>query len=608
MAVALPPGVRRTSSTPQSTLRSLFLGLGIVLVLSGASPVLASERASGKGTKAHYVVFTLDENGTPVPMSHQFVELSAGLASRTPVEVEERLRETPRGSDAVVFQLVSSTGTTLFRDAAHIDRGLHFEEGLHGEPAVDPREVQQAERAFVVRVPVSAETRLLVTPVVLDAETAASGIGSLDVRSGMSTVEFDLAELAEGSRLPLSRFSTNSILNAGPDRSANRLNLLVMGDGYTSTDQSKFEADAAGLVDRFFSVSPLAEYRSFVSVKTLFTPSAQSGASHPPYQATCAGKSIANCCADLAAKTDPLQGSFVTTSFDATFCSQNIYRLLVVSASKVLTAAAAAPDWDRILVLVNDTTYGGSGGYIGVVALNASAAAIAQHEFGHSFAGLADEYGAPYPGYPTCSDVSGSRKCESNVTDQTSPGLIKWASWIGAATPLPTVLGAGNDVGLYEGARYKETGIYRPQHDCLMRTLGAGFCRICAQQFVLRLHRGGWGNPSQGIDIIEPGTESPAARSVTTALRSDVSFSVELLQPDGETVDVVWTVNGKAAGSGPSFRFDASVAGSFTVRAVARDVSPFVRAEMAGSDLESERSWTVVVQETMSFRRVTRGG
>lgn len=596
--------MKNASRTPQSTLRSLLLGLGIALAPFGAIPALASESASEKGTKAHYVVFTLDENGTPVPMSHKIVELPASLASRTPVEVEERIRETPRGSDAVVIQLLSPTGATLFQDAVHVDRGLHFEEGLHGEPAIDAREVQPAERAFVVRVPVSAESRLVVTPLVLDAGTAGSELGSLQSRRSVSAAEFDLAELAGDSRLPLSRFSTDAMLNASPDRSANRLNLLVMGDGYTSADRAKFEADAARLVDRFFSVSPLAEYRSFVSVTTLFTPSAQSGASHPPYQATCAGKSIANCCADLAAKKDPLQGTFVTTNFNATYCSQNIYRLLVVDTSKVLTAAAAAPDWDRILVLVNDGTYGGSGGYVGVVALNDSAAGIAQHEFGHSFAGLADEYASAYPGYPTCSDVSGTRKCEPNVTDQTNPSLIKWASWIQEATPIPTALDAGYDVGLYEGARYKDTGLYRPQHDCLMRTLGAGFCRICAEQYVLRLHRGGWGNPSRGIDVIEPGTESPAAKSVTTALRRSVPFSVELLQPVGGTVDVVWTVNGKAAGSGPTFRFDASTAGTFTVKAVARDVSPFVRAETAGSDLESQRSWTVAVQKFGNVHRL----
>ena len=69
-----------------------------------------------------------------------------------------------------------------------------------------------------------------------------------------------------------------------------------------------------------------------------------------------------------------------------------------MDTAKVLAAAAASPDWDHIVVIVNDTTYGGSGGSIATVSTNPTALSIAQHEYGHSFTGLSDEYSDALPG------------------------------------------------------------------------------------------------------------------------------------------------------------------------------------------------------------------
>ena len=141
-----------------------------------------------------------------------------------------------------------------------------------------------------------------------------------------------------------------------------------------------------------------------------------------------------------------------------------MYRLLVVNTSKVLAAAAAMPDWDEIMVIVNDPTYGGSGGSLAVISTNGAAVQVAQHEYGHTFSRLADEYTTPFPGYPACSDMSGPA-CEPNVTDQTSRALIKWFPWIDAGTPIPTPNQTAyrRVVGLFQGARYLGTGMYRPK-------------------------------------------------------------------------------------------------------------------------------------------------
>ena len=92
---------------------------------------------------------------------------------------------------------------------------------------------------------------------------------------------------------------------------------------------------------------------------------------------------------------------------------------------------------------------------------------------------------------------------------------IKWNPWIEAATPVPTPETAAfaDKVGLFEGARYLTSGMYRPQQSCLMNTLGTPFCRICAQEYVRRLYTT-LGLPAAGIDNIEPGSETPPVGAV----------------------------------------------------------------------------------------------
>jgi hypothetical protein len=79
-------------------------------------------------------------------------------------------------------------------------------------------------------------------------------------------------------------------------------------------------------------------------------------------------------------------------------------------------------------VLVNDAQYGGGGGYFAVHAAgNSSAREIGLHEVGHSFAGLADEYGGFQEMY------LGTEPFEINVT--TNPAGEKWAEWLGYIDP-----------------------------------------------------------------------------------------------------------------------------------------------------------------------------
>jgi len=558
------------------TVTSLLLGL---FALS-TYPALAAPQT------ARYIVLTLDRDGSVRAVKHDVVELT--LPSWHEDEVVRFLAETPRETDRVALRMLGASGDVIYRAAVEVPRWIRSEHGLHGgEPQAEAL-YEPAEKAFVARLPYIPRTRLRL------AVASVDGSG----RRALSNPgpELDLDALATDATLPLASYRPEIAVSRAPlapaSNSANRLDLLVVGDGYTAAESQKFKDDVANIVDgNFFGISPYSLYRSFVKTTSLFVASSQSGADHPTYQASCSNPPA--CCSDPEMQTDPKRGTFVSTAFDATFCVSNIHRLLTVDTAKVLAAAAASPDWDKILAMVNDDTYGGAGGSISTFSTNAFAVGVAQHEFGHSYTALADEYTSPYPGFPACSD-SGGVACEVNVTNVTDRNLIKWRSWILPSTPIPTS-GDPNVVGLFQGARYLTSGMYRPKLNCLMNTLGQPFCEICTQAYILKLYRGWGGNPANGIDNIEPGSESPAPGTVSLALPGTKAFSVGLLAPDAGGLTATWLVDGVESGTGNAFTFQPSTAGTYTVQLKTKDGTALVRQDMASGALDHSRTWTVNV-------------
>jgi hypothetical protein len=540
---------------------------------------------------AHYIVFEQDSSGTIRPVFHQYVTLGVPLASASELEISESLAQPERNAYVLRLWLEDQSGRTVYRNITTVPRWLRGE--FHGDAigqgkfTIDSSVIPAEPSAFVVRVPVIPGTRLKL-----------SGGRSTQTRS------FDLDLLVQTPNLPLSGFAlpAGTSIKGSVTNLNNRVNLLVMGDGYTAAESADFTSDAAAIMDDFFGITPYSEYRNYVDVQTLFIPSVESGADHPPYNATCTNST---CCADAEMLNDPLRGTFVNTALDSRYCTSNIHRLLTTNASKTYAAAAAVPDFDEIMVIVNDTTYGGSGGSFSVLSIHNRAVEVAQHEYGHSFTNLADEYDSPYPGYPSCSDVS-SPPCEANVTDQSQRTLIKWLRWILESTPVTT---PENDptyytvIGLFEGARYLSTGMYRNTNYSLMRVLGEPFREVNSEAYVLRLYNGGWGVPLNGIDNIEPGTENPSPSSTIPLNHpGSVTLSATLLAPViGPDLQVNWYVDDALFASdtsktSASFTFESSAAGTFNVRLEVIDTSPLIHSTQQSS-IKSTREWTVRVLE-----------
>ena len=152
---------------------------------------------------------------------------------------------------------------------------------------------------------------------------------------------------------------------------ADKIDLLILGDGYTRRERGKFERDAKRLVRILFSTSPFKERERDINVWGLCPPAAQSGISRP---------------SDHVFRRSP-----VGTTYDA-FGTE---RYILTFENKAFREIAANAPYDVVEILTNSSTYGGGGifGQFSIVAAHsASAAYIFVHEFGHHIAGLADEY------------------------------------------------------------------------------------------------------------------------------------------------------------------------------------------------------------------------
>jgi hypothetical protein len=273
---------------------------------------------------------------------------------------------------------------------------------------------------------------------------------------------------------------TQKIVDHGAD--AQRYNVVILGDGYRAAEMAKYHSDVQAFVDVFGQTTPYGDLWCGINVHRIDVVSTDSGADDP---LTCGDGSGGS-------------GAVARTYLDATFCSGNQIRRLLTcdSVSARNVAQAHVPAAHVVMVIVNSTRYGGSGGDVATFSTAPGAYEIALHEMGHAAFGFADEY-EYYAGCgsgETGHDVyAGAEPIEPNVTRNTNRTTIKWKAVLtSAADALPTTANANcgqcdpqpnprqpDYLGAYEGARYMHCGCYRPSYNCRMRVLGEPFCGAC---------------------------------------------------------------------------------------------------------------------------------
>lgn len=296
---------------------------------------------------------------------------------------------------------------------------------------------------------------------------------------------------------------------------ATKVDFLILGDGYTSAETRKFEKDARRLIEILFAQSPFKEHRKDFNVWGLCPAAPESGVSRP--------------------STGIYRRNPVGTTYDA-FGSE---RYVLTFDNRSFRDIASFSPYEYVEILVNGETYGGGGIFnlYGTVAADSLwSPYVFVHEFGHHFAGLADEYYTSDVAYLPAEERL--EPWEPNATALLDPDNLKWKDLVSLGTPIPTpwskeafekhsaeirerrrqirsenrpekdmdalfteqknyeskLLASekyAGKVGAFEGANYAAKGYYRPQVDCIMFTRNdVPFCAVCrrALEMVINLY------------------------------------------------------------------------------------------------------------------------
>ena len=303
-----------------------------------------------------------------------------------------------------------------------------------------------------------------------------------------------------------------------------KIDIAFIAEGYTSEERGKLESDLERFTDVFFNHEPYKTYRDRFNIYGVFKPSEESGCDEPRH------------------------GIFKNTALNATFNSLGSERYLLTEDNRSLHNIAAHVPYDVLFIMVNQKRYGGGGIYnlfCTFTVDNQWYEYLFLHEFGHSFAGLADEYYTSSVAYNEFYP-RGIEPVEPNITALLDPENPKWKDLVSPKIEIPTpwekedfdkmdlayqkirreinekiarmkreeapqaevekieqesellsrehakkvdnYLSKSrfrNKIGAFEGAGYSAKGLYRPMLDCIMFTKGKKpFCKICEQAII----------------------------------------------------------------------------------------------------------------------------
>lgn len=282
-----------------------------------------------------------------------------------------------------------------------------------------------------------------------------------------------------------------------------KVDIVILGDGYAAADIDKFKQDARHFTDMLFSVSPYKEREDDFNVRAVCVTSEESGIDIPD------------------------RNVWKKNALGTTYNTFTTPRYVLSEANAALRDAAGCVPYDFMTILLNDNRYGGGGIYqlytttYTVEEREAGAWLrdyVYVHEFGHCFAGLGDEYYSSETGYNDFYPA-GVEPWEPNITRLLHAPSIKWQSQVTPGTRIPTEWGkaaydslehamtapapkgakapdraamrAAHDsiianpalqgvVGAFEGAGYVSRGMYRPSITCIMfQATLSGFDPVC---------------------------------------------------------------------------------------------------------------------------------
>lgn len=251
---------------------------------------------------------------------------------------------------------------------------------------------------------------------------------------------------------------------AEPD-TENLIDIAIVAEGYTEQEEGLFMEDAHRAMESLWAHEPFGSMKDRFNIVAVKLRSRESGVSVP--------------------REGLWKDTAVSSHFDTFYSDRYLTTLHVF---KLHDALAGIP-YEHLIILANTDTYGGGGiynSYTLTTAHHPGFLPVVVHEFGHSFAGLADEY--YYDDQYSDYYWPDTEPWEQNITTM-KDFASKWKDMAGNEYPLgtnPLTWEGRRDapakvkVGTVEGGGYMSKGVWRGAQDCRMKTNGyPAFCPVC---------------------------------------------------------------------------------------------------------------------------------
>lgn len=240
------------------------------------------------------------------------------------------------------------------------------------------------------------------------------------------------------------------------------IDVVILAEGYTAKEMKLFMKDAEITAKEILSYEPFKSHSDKFNFIAVMSPSADSNVSVPQEEAW---------------RTTAVGSNFMTFYMARYLTSSNVYAMYDLATNIPC---------EHFVILANTDTYGGGGiynSYTLTTAHHKDFRPVVVHEFGHSFAGLGDEYF-----YDNADDNDNMHSLKHEPWEPNITTMVdfdsKWADMIEEGIEIPTAVTpertANYVVGAYEGGGYLSKGIFRPTDVCRMRNNTAErFCPVC---------------------------------------------------------------------------------------------------------------------------------
>ncbi|MHA4740084.1 M64 family metallopeptidase [Dyadobacter sp. MSC1_007] len=296
-------------------------------------------------------------------------------------------------------------------------------------------------------------------------------------------------------------YKVDTLYKAGPLN--NRINVIILGDGFTKQEMPKFSEEARKFADFFRGFEPFNRYRNYFNFFAIGTPSKESGITNPGT-------------ATDAYPDQPVgaKDTFLGVSFGA-----YIHKLLLMTKYDAFGELMAThfPMYDLIVVLANTTYVGGSGGNMAIYTLQAQSNRVGIHEVGHTLGKLSDEYWFV-------------ARESANMTTNDNPATIKWKNWLDYP-PIGIYKYGSGDGGDYW---------HKPSPgECIMEFVEKEFCAVCREEMIERI-----------LELVNPIDQVEPENAGIIRVDGETHFKLTLVKPDPSTLQIEWRLNGNLIANG----------------------------------------------------------